>query len=139
VKSAFEEYRKRWAEAYNRKDLRALAELYTENGVFYGGDGSVARGRRAIREHFEGNFAEYEKIIPGVRPHFESKVEDEEVFGDIGYEFGSYKITAPNGKVLVEGSYSGIGRRIGDTWKIARHMSTGSVVTPAPEKKLEAV
>lgn len=139
MKSAFEEHRRRWTEAYNRKDLGALAELYTENGVFYSGDGKVARGREAIRSHFERSFAEYDKLLPGVRPRFESKVEDEEVFGDTGYEFGSYRITTPDGQVLAEGSYAGIGRRVGDAWKIARHMSTARVGTPASAKRLAPV
>ncbi len=139
MKSVFDTYRKQWAEAFDRKDLKALAELYTEDGVFYSADGRVARGRKAIRQHFESNFAEYEKLIPGVRPHFESKVEEEEVFGDTGYEFGTYEITAPGGKVLVEGSYSGIGRRVGAGWKIARHMSTAKVTAPEPAKQLTAV
>ena len=139
MRSAFDEYRARWTEAYNRKDLGALAELYTENGVFYSGDGRVARGREAIRRHFEQDFAEYEKLIPGVRPRFESEVEDEEVLGDTGYEFGSYRITTPQGRVLVEGSYSGIGRRVGDAWKIARHMSTARQAVPGPQRKLTAV
>lgn len=135
MRSAFEEFRKRWAEAFDHEDLDGLVELYTENGVFYDSDGFVSRGRKAIRAHFEELFAELEKVIPGARPHFDSTVEDEEVFGDVGYEFGSYRITAPNGKVLMEGSYSGIGRRIGDDWKIARHMTTAHAIAPAPEKR----
>lgn len=134
MRSTFEAYRKRWTEAYNHKDLDGLAELYTDNGVFYAYDGTVSRGRKAIRAHFERDFEEYQKAIPGIRPHFEVKVEDEEVLGDVGYEFGSYRITAPDGRLLMEGSYSGVGRRIGEEWKIARHMSTARPVMPAPEK-----
>lgn len=134
MRSTFEEYRKRWAEAYDNEDVDGLAELYTDNGVFYASDGTVSRGRKAIRAHFVRDFEEYERIMPGVHPRFTVEVEDEEVFGDVGYEFGSYRITAPDGRLLAEGSYAGIGRRIGDAWKIARHISTARPAVPAPEK-----
>lgn len=139
MKSVFDAYRKQWEQAFDRKDPAAIAELYTENGVIYAADGSVARGREAIRAHFERVFAEFEKLVPGVRFHFETKLEDEEIFGETGYEFGSYRLTTPQGKVLVEGNFSGIGRHLGEVWKISRHMMTEHRLTPAPERKLATV
>lgn len=136
MESVFDAYRKQWEEAFDRKDPAAIAELYTDSGVIYAADGSVARGRQAIREHFERVFGEFEKLVPGVRLHFETKLEDEEIFGETGYEFGSYRLTTPQGKVLAEGNFSGIGRHLGEDWKIARHMMTEHRVIPVPEKDL---
>lgn len=39
-----------WAKAWGRKDLDALADLYTEEAVIFDADGRAARGHAAVRD-----------------------------------------------------------------------------------------
>lgn len=52
----------RWVDAFNRADARALAELYDEDAVNHQVALEPVRGRRAIREMFEREFAQAEMV-----------------------------------------------------------------------------
>lgn len=51
-----------WVDAFNRSDAGALAELYDEDAVNHQVALEPVRGRRAIREMFEREFAETKMV-----------------------------------------------------------------------------
>lgn len=135
----FEPYRRRWQEAFNRGDMAAVAELYSHDAVFFNFDGRMTKGRQDIRTALEGTLEELQAQVPGKHIRFDSDITEEEILGGAGYLIGTYRYLLPDDAVLMAGFYTVIGKKVGNDWRIARHMNTAKIPTPAEPKKMAAV
>lgn len=52
----------KWVEAFNKKDLELLANLYTEDAINHQVANQLIEGKAAIRKMFEEVFAEAEMV-----------------------------------------------------------------------------
>jgi uncharacterized protein (TIGR02246 family) len=115
-----------FAAALNAKDAKKAASLYTEDAVLIPPGEPVVRGRASIEEYWKGALES-----GGVR---DVSVETMDALssGSLGYETGSYKLTAtgPNGEVVnQEGRYIELLRRGPD----GKWYSTHGIWNAAPE------
>lgn len=102
---------------FNAKDVDALLELWTDDGVYLPPGEPALHGKDAIRGYYE----RFQGTV-------ESLVSDEiEVAGDWAYERGSVTVLAPPasgegaGPTRVSAKYLDIWRRQPDgSWKVAR-------------------
>jgi uncharacterized protein (TIGR02246 family) len=111
-----------WQELHNQRDFAGVADLYTEDAIFYGIDGSVEEGRDAIR-------ASLPLPLPPGEGDIEVTTDEAEVFGDWGYGTGSNVFTAPDGSTMLQGHFVTINRLDGE-WKV--HRQIASMLLPEP-------
>lgn len=115
-KAAIDEIRAKYIAAENAGDAAALAELYTENGVYMPANAPAAEGRSAIQSSYEGMFKQY-KAQADATP-----VSVVEITGDWAFERGTFKttLTPVDGGDPVEdaGKYVVVTRKTGDGWKV---------------------
>ncbi|MGA8029996.1 MAG: nuclear transport factor 2 family protein [Bryobacteraceae bacterium] len=57
AESVVQQFEAEYVDAYNRKDLKAVAALFTENGVEFGEFGAVTQGRQQIEKTLATVFA----------------------------------------------------------------------------------
>jgi uncharacterized protein (TIGR02246 family) len=55
-----ESIQRRWAQAFARSDVDALASLYTQDALFFGSKPDLYRGQGGVREYFESLTKGYE-------------------------------------------------------------------------------
>lgn len=108
------EHAQRWQELYNQGDYESIAELYTEDAVFYGFEAEVHEGRDAIREYMN-------RPSPGnpENPQIEIEVGEVHPLGDDAFiDIGRYTITAQDGAEIIRGNYLGFSRLMDGEWRI---------------------
>jgi uncharacterized protein (TIGR02246 family) len=121
-----------WTAAFARADAKALASLYTENGIRITPEGGKVLGRSAIEKEFASNFAgpwKGAKIkinVGSIAP----------VSPDIAVNEGTYEVTgvtAPDGKPVppLKGSYINTIVKKNGAWVLA----SNAAVLPAPPLK----
>jgi uncharacterized protein (TIGR02246 family) len=76
-----------WVEAVKSKDVGAIAEFYTEDGVIMPPNAELAQGREAIRKVWEGMVQ-----LPNFSLNFEPSTIKTAEAGDMAFEIGTYKL-----------------------------------------------
>ncbi|MEJ2287451.1 MAG: hypothetical protein P8Y02_02205 [Deinococcales bacterium] len=118
---------------------RAGAPCAGRSAVLYTNDGAVHKGRQAVIQALAGRRDEIARRVPGAEVHFTASATEGEVLGDTVYELGNYAIGAPGGRPVMHGAYVIFGKRVGEAWKITRHLNTGHLPAPTEAKKLAGV
>jgi uncharacterized protein (TIGR02246 family) len=118
--------------AFNKGDIEACADLYTDDAEIIAEDAPVVRGKEAINRFFNG---EVSRDIS-----FDTDTTVSVVSGDVAVEQGTYRIrNVVQGVDVEHGDYLNVWRRSPNgQWKAYRSMynvtmSPGSVVSVLPE------
>jgi len=102
-------------ENWNKQDAAGIASLYTKDGVLVVPDVKmVYTGSQEIEQHFRDNFKSGET-------HNESTLDKVWPFAtNAVIAFGAYHLTGQgqNGPIKVDGHWTAVDVRDGDTWKI---------------------
>lgn len=133
--ATFDEMRQQWQEAYNRGDLRAVAELYTEDARYYATDGHVDEGRLAIAVARQNEYDELQRRLGGTTFATKLEARERQEVGDTAVEIGDHTVSTSDGQVVVKGSYMGIAKKVRGEWKITRHMTTGVLPVGAEQER----
>lgn len=78
---------RRYQQAYNAHDAKALAEVYTEDGIFQSPRGEVVRGRNALADYWSGRMGSNLVLTPDA---FDSD-------GHAGFAAGTWQLDATDG------------------------------------------
>lgn len=118
IESRLEQYEIR----FNQGDAEAVAELYSEDVVYYGPLGRVFQGRDAVQERYQGSlaagFSDMKIDVIEIR-----------VVDDIAYDLARYTISSPAGEPLT-GYHLGVLEKEDGEWLVQRTLV--NVVMPAP-------
>lgn len=134
--TAFEALMDRYVDAMNRGGMEAVATLYAGDAIFFTSDGSVARGRNLIHGGLAKSVDQIKESVAGKPIRFDFEVMENELLGDTAYQIGTYAFTLSDGTIVHDGTYIGIGKKIGGDWKITRHMTTSHVPISARQKQM---
>lgn len=100
------------------RDVKAIAALYTDDAIEMPPNQPMVKGRAAIEQFYQREFASGATISAFSLSHIQA-----EASGDLGYDVGTYQQTAtPPGAanpVSDTGKYTVILRRTGGAWKVA--------------------
>lgn len=108
--------------AFNRGDVNACVDVYTEDAEIIPEDGPVVRGRQAIREFFKDQVQR--------DTSFDTDSTLSIVRRDLAIEQGTYRVRDVKRGIDVEwGEYLNVWRRINGNWRVLRSMYN---VTVAP-------
>jgi ketosteroid isomerase-like protein len=126
-----------WEKAYNAGNVDAVASLYDEHAVLLPPGAPGANGRAAIRAFFAKDIAESSKagVVFILGPKAAGGV-----FGDMGWQSGTYVVKDKSGKVVDTGKYLSVSAKKGGKWLYIRDTwnSDGaptSTESAAPPKK----
>jgi ketosteroid isomerase-like protein len=118
--------------AFNKGDIQACADIYTDDAEIIAEDAPVVRGKEAISRFFNG---EVSRDIS-----FDTETTVSVVSGDVAVEQGTYRVrNVVRGLDVEHGDYLNVWRRSPNgQWKAYRSMynvtvSPGSVVSVLPE------
>lgn len=125
--STFEAIQKRYEDAFNRRDLNAVADLYTHDAIFYNPDATLSEGRSGIIAMLEQMHDMGKQLAQGKGFRFTSPQTEEAIHGDSAYRIGTFAFRAPDGTVLMNGTDTALLKKMGPEWKIHRHMVTLNV------------
>ena len=117
ARTAIERQAAAWAEAVNRGDVDALADLYTTDAILMAPNAEPLRGREGVRS--------FMNVVRGLSPRdVRLTVEEVDVCGDTAYEVGSYTMNLqPPGQARMtdRGKYLVVWKRQADgSWRIHR-------------------
>jgi len=112
-------FTKRFEDAYNKKDIKALKELFTRDAVRTGTDGQTQNGNDAI-------VAIYEELLKG---NVTVAIKQEKVVTENGSTVatGTYQVTgtsASGEKIDAKGAYNNTVVKEGGQWKISKQNLT---------------
>lgn len=82
-----------YEDRFNRGDAEALAQLFSEDVVYYGPIGRVLDGRVAVRQHYQRNLAAGFSDMT-------VEVIEIEVADDSAYDIARYTVSSPEGEPL---------------------------------------
>jgi uncharacterized protein (TIGR02246 family) len=108
---------KAYQDAFNRGDAEAIARLYAEDAVTLRGNAGFVRGREAILK------LEKEAMGTGDTRQTYETLEVEE-HDDMAHEIGTWISKDRDGKVLGQGHYFCLWKRVNGEWKIHREAVT---------------
>lgn len=112
-----------WEAALNAKDIDAIVALYTEDARILPPNGKMSRGSDAVRAAFGS------MIDAGLGGELTSV--ETMVAGDIGYNVGTYSLTAGD-ETVDEGKFIEIWHRRGDgQWEMANDIWNSDLDMPA--------
>ena len=112
-------------------DAKAIAALYTEDGIEMPPNEPAVKGRAAIQQFYERNF-KGAKIGEFSLTHLESRSS-----GDTAYDAGMYRQTVtPAGAPAMKdaGKYVVILKRVAGSWKVAYAIYNSDLPPPPPAK-----
>jgi uncharacterized protein (TIGR02246 family) len=99
-------------------DAKAIAALYTDDAMEMPPHQPMVKGRSAIEQYYQRQFASGSKVSAFSVTHIQT-----EAAGDLGYDVGTYQQTmTPAGAdkpVSDSGKYVVIMKRAGSAWKVA--------------------
>jgi len=108
--------------AHLRGDAKAIAAQYTEDAQLLWEGRDIIKGRNAIE-------AEWRKDMGGPGRKATITLLEVEEHGEWAFETSKFLVTAPDGKVIYDGKYICIWKRVDGQWKI--HRDIGNKSTPA--------
>lgn len=114
VRTALDELRvlrAAYSEAFNKKDVATLVDMYAPDAVVIRGDGIVLTGRDAIQKDLEAP-------RPGPRPNMSIASDTVRVFGNTAYDVGTVRMSRSEGDEDVS-HYLVVLRRGLKAWKIS--------------------
>jgi len=105
-----------WVKAYNGGDAKAVAGLYAEDALLLPPGAPGVKGRAAILEFFTKDIASSKAagVVFAIAPNA-----DVGVSGNMGWESGTYKVTA-KGAVVETGKYLSVSRKKDGKWLYIR-------------------
>jgi ketosteroid isomerase-like protein len=131
LKLAIEAANARFADAFSRRDVAAIGQLYTPDAEAYPPGIAPVSGRGAIQDMWKGLLS-----MPVGRIQLTTVEVDGN--GETAWETGRYSLLGNNGSTMDEGKYIVIWKRDPDGWKLHRDMwssntpqGTPSTVPPA--------
>ncbi len=102
-------------QAFNKGDVQACVDVYTEDAELIPEDGPVVRGRKALTEFFKDQVAR--------DTSFDTDTTYSAVRGDLGVEQGTYRVRDVQRGVDVEyGEYLNVWRKVNGQWHAYRSM-----------------
>ena len=109
-----EELSNLWVAAVARKDVKAIANLYTTDGVFLPQNGPMTVGREAIGKAWAGLLQ-----LPGVSLTFKPTRIDVSKGGDMAADIGTYKLSfdSKQGRVRDQGKYVVVWKKVDGEWQ----------------------
>jgi uncharacterized protein (TIGR02246 family) len=121
---------RKFAEAYNRGDIAAAVEFYTEDAKFLHPNTEIVSGKQAIKEFFEFGRAFGLRVIT-----FEGEEAGQD--GNLAYERGALTMDiAPEGGPAMtdKGKYIVVMKRQADgSWKVALDIWNSDLPQPLPK------
>lgn len=110
------ELNRQWVEWVAAKDVKAIADLYAEDGLIMPPNATQAEGPEAV-----GKVWESITQLPEVAMSFEPTTIEIAQSGDMAYDIGTYSLSfaADQGQVEDEGKYVVVWVKEGDDWKVA--------------------
>lgn len=104
----------RWEAAYNSGAAAAVAALYTEDGMVLPPNAGTHQGRAAIQAFVEKDLA----ANKGNTLEIESVESSKD--GNLGFARGTWRMKDSSGKVLDEGKWIELRKKVGGQWQIHR-------------------
>ncbi len=103
-----------WVAAVARKDVKAIANLYTTDGVFLPQNAPMTVGREAIGKAWAGLLQ-----LPGVSLTFKPTRIDVSSAGDMAADIGTYKLSfdSKQGRVQDQGKYVVVWKKVDGEWQ----------------------
>jgi uncharacterized protein (TIGR02246 family) len=122
-----------WVKAYNGGDAKAVAGLYAEDALLLPPGAPGMKGRAAILEFFTKDIASSKAagVVFAIAPNA-----DVGVSGNMGWESGTYKVTA-KGAVVETGKYLSVSRKKDGKWLYIRD-TWNADAPPAPATPAQA-
>ena len=124
ARAAIEAQNKKFMQAIEKGDGKAVADLYTANAMVLPSNSDFVKGRDAIKALFQG------LIDSGVKGGSLTIVEVER-FGDTATEVGVYTMKDASGQEIDKGKYIVIWKRENGQWRLHRDIFNSSMSPPA--------
>lgn len=124
-KETIEDRLQQYESRFNQGDAAAIAELFSEDVVYYGPLGRVHKGRAAVQQHYQGN-------LEAGFSDMTVEVIEIEVFGDAAYDVARYTITSPAGETLT-GYHLAVLAKEGGEWLVQRTLVNAVMLQPPAE------
>jgi len=113
TKPAIQKLSDEWAEAFNKGDSHAVAELYTEDAYVLPAGGEMVHGRQAIQGFWDNAM----KQLGNSRL---TTIDVQPLGPDSAREIGTFSFkTKGNAPEVVNGKYVVVWRKMNDQWKLA--------------------
>ena len=120
TRAAIEAQNKKFVQAVEKGEARAIANLYTVNAIVMPANSDSVKGREAIKAMFQG------MLDAGVKGATLTATEVES-FGITAIEAGVYTMKDASGKEIDKGKYIVIWKREGGQWKLHRDIFNSSL------------
>ena len=108
---------------YRQGDVDSLADLYTENATLLPTGSDFVKGKKAIRDFWQG------VMNMGIK-EIKLDITEAEQNGDIAFEVGEYKLKAGDGKLIDQGKYVVVWKQENGEWKLHRDIWNTSQAPP---------
>jgi uncharacterized protein (TIGR02246 family) len=115
LKSSIEAVNARFAEAFARRDVAALGQLYTADAQAFPPGTAPVSGRSAIQDMWKGLLA-----MPVGRIQLRTIEVDGN--GETAWEAGRYTLIGSNGSTMDDGKYIVVWKHDAEGWKLHRDM-----------------
>mgnify|MGYP001501966954 CR=1 FL=1 len=112
-RKAIEEANAAFAAAFNKRDAKAIAQMYTDNGQLFPPHQQVIEGRPAIEAFWNATMS------AGITS-VELRTAEIESFGDAIVESGRSTLRGPGDMVVERGKYLVLWKRVAGKWKLHR-------------------
>jgi uncharacterized protein (TIGR02246 family) len=105
-----------WVAAVGTKDIAAIKNFYTPDGLFLAPNAPPAQGRQAIGEAWRGLLQ-----LPGIVLTFGATRIEVSESGDLAYDVGTYALgfDSESGRVNDHGKYVVVWKKVEGEWKAA--------------------
>ncbi|HEY5408033.1 MAG TPA: nuclear transport factor 2 family protein [Ginsengibacter sp.] len=113
---------KKFENAYNRKDAKALKGMYTKDAVRTNTDGTVTTGNAAISDSLAKGFKDSKTIMIKIKVDKSVTESDGSITAT-----GTYHVTGKSTKgekIDAKGAFNNINVKEGGTWKISKSVLT---------------
>lgn len=117
VRAAVDTLRSAWSTGAEKRDLAAVAALYSDDAILQIAGAPLARGRDGIQKSLAQAF--------GIVSNLKVNSEGTDVSGDLAVDRGTYSehVAPPGGKAMdVSGRYIVVLKHGANGWKITNHM-----------------